>query len=319
MVHAVEAQAVTRVFDSKAKQKVTALDGVDLEVKEGELFGLLGPNGAGKTTLIKIMCTLLLPTSGSVKVLGHDVVDDFQAIRPRINMVSGGETSGYGLLTVRENLWMFSQFYGIPGKEARRRIDEVLEQFGLLDKGDSKVRAISTGQRKKMNVARGFITDPDLLFLDEPTLGLDVSASFVVREYIRRWLHEKKGRTILLTTHYMAEAEDMCERVAIIDKGKILACDSPNNLKRSVRESARFGIEVEGDGAQWQPQVAGLISAAWSCKEGRRLLTISLEQEDTLTDVLLQLRDRREVVLSINKEEPTLEEAFVSIVKGGSA
>ncbi len=319
MVHAVEAQAVTRVFDSKAKQKVTALDGVDLEVKEGELFGLLGPNGAGKTTLIKIMCTLLLPTSGSVKVLGHDVVDDFQAIRPRINMVSGGETSGYGLLTVRENLWMFSQFYGIPGKEARRRIDEVLEQFGLLDKGDSKVRAISTGQRQKMNVARGFITDPDLLFLDEPTLGLDVSASFVVREYIRRWLHEKKGRTILLTTHYMAEAEDMCERVAIIDKGKILACDSPNNLKRSVRESARFGIEVEGDGAQWQPQVAGLISAAWSCKEGRRLLTISLEQEDTLTDVLLQLRDRREVVLSINKEEPTLEEAFVSIVKGGSA
>ncbi|MEI6796463.1 MAG: ABC transporter ATP-binding protein, partial [Methanomassiliicoccales archaeon] len=217
MVHAVEAQAVTRVFDSKAKQKVTALDGVDLEVKEGELFGLLGPNGAGKTTLIKIMCTLLLPTSGSVKVLGHDVVDDFQAIRPRINMVSGGETSGYGLLTVRENLWMFSQFYGIPGKEARRRIDEVLEQFGLLDKGDSKVRAISTGQRQKMNVARGFITDPDLLFLDEPTLGLDVSASFVVREYIRRWLHEKKGRTILLTTHYMAEAEDMCERVAIID------------------------------------------------------------------------------------------------------
>ena len=319
MVHAVEAQAVTRVFDSKAKQKVTALDGVDLEVKEGELFGLLGPNGAGKTTLIKIMCTLLLPTSGSVKVLGHDVVDDFQAIRPRINMVSGGETSGYGLLTVRENLWMFYQFYGIPGKEARRRIDEGLEQFGLLDKGDSKVRAISTGQRQKMNVARGFITDPDLLFLDEPTLGLDVSASFVVREYIRRWLHEKKGRTILLTTHYMAEAEDMCERVAIIDKGKILACDSPNNLKRSVRESARFGIEVEGDGAQWQPQVAGLISAAWSCKEGRRLLTISLEQEDTLTDVLLQLRDRREVVLSINKEEPTLEEAFVSIVKGGSA
>lgn len=318
MVHAVEAQAVTRVFDSKAKQRVTALDGVDLEVKEGELFGLLGPNGAGKTTLIKIMCTLLLPTSGRVKVLGHDVADDFHAIRPRINMVSGGETSGYGLLTVRENLWMFSQFYGIPGKEARRRIDEVLDQFGLLEKGDSKVRTISTGQRQKMNVARGFITDPDLLFLDEPTLGLDVSASFVVRDHIRHWLREKKGRTILLTTHYMAEAEDMCQRVAIIDKGKILACDSPNNLKRSVRESARFGIEVEGDGAPWQPQVDGLITAVWSCKEGRRLLTVSLEQEDTLTDVLLQLRERKEVVLSINKEEPTLEEAFVSIVKGGA-
>jgi ABC-2 type transport system ATP-binding protein len=316
MVHAVEAQGVTRVFDSKAK-KVTALDGVDLEVREGELFGLLGPNGAGKTTLIKIMCTLLLPTSGSVKVLGHNVVDDFQAIRPRINMVSGGETSGYGLLTVRENLWMFSQFYGIPGKEAKRRIDEVLEQFGLLDKGDSKVRAISTGQRQKMNVARGFITDPDLLFLDEPTLGLDVSASFVVREYIRHWLHEKKGRTILLTTHYMAEAEDMCERVAIIDKGKILACDTPNNLKRSVRESARFAVEVEGVAEQWQPQVEGLISSTWSCKEGRSLLTVSLEKEDTLTDVLLQLRDRKQVVLSINKEEPTLEEAFVSIVRGG--
>jgi ABC-2 type transport system ATP-binding protein len=317
MVHAVEAQAVTRVFDSKAKNKITALDGVDLEVKEGELFGLLGPNGAGKTTFIKIMCTLLLPTSGTVKVLGHDVVDDFQAIRPRINMVSGGETSGYGLLTVRENLWMFSQFYGIPGKEAHKRIDETLAQFDLLDKADSKVRAISTGQRQKMNVARGFITDPDLLFLDEPTLGLDVSASFVVREYIRKWLHEKKGRTILLTTHYMAEAEDMCERVAIIDKGRILACDTPANLKRSVRESARFSLEVEGDAAPWQPQVAGLISATWSRTEGRRLLTVSLEKEDALTDVLLQLRDRKEVVLGINKEEPTLEEAFVSIVSGG--
>jgi ABC-2 type transport system ATP-binding protein len=316
MVHAVEARAVRRVFDSKSKSKVVALDGVDLDVREGELFGLLGPNGAGKTTLIKIMCTLLLPTSGTVQVLGHDVVDDFHAIRPRINMVSGGETSGYGLLTVRENLWMFSQFYGIPGKEAHRRIEETLAQFDLLEKADSKVRAISTGQRQKMNVARGFITDPDLLFLDEPTLGLDVSASFVVREHIRKWLHEKKGRTILLTTHYMAEAEDMCERVAIIDKGRILACDTPANLKRSVRESARFCLEVEGDAAPWEPRVPGLISATWSRAEGRRLLTVSLETEDALTDVLLQLRDREEVVLSINKEEPTLEEAFVSIVGG---
>ena len=136
----------------------------------------------------------MLPSSGSAKVLGYDVVREAAKIRPRINMVSGGETSGYGLLTVRENLWMFSQFYGIPGKEAKATIDDLLVKFDLLDKGDAKVRTISTGQRQKMNVVRGFVTDPDLLYLDEPTLGLDVNASLIIREHLRSWVKGNKGR-----------------------------------------------------------------------------------------------------------------------------
>src|SRR5256714_7933577 len=183
MSYAVETRDLSRVFAGKKKRRfrrpkeneehlgpVTALDGVSIQIREGELFGMLGPNGAGKTTLIKILATLLLPTSGQAFVAGHDVAKDPFPIRQRINMVSGGETSGYGLLTARENVWMFSQFYGVPSKVSKGRIDELMHTFGLWDKRDAKVRMLSTGQRQKMNMIRGFVTDPDILFLDEPTL-----------------------------------------------------------------------------------------------------------------------------------------------------
>src|SRR3989442_2616922 len=213
---AVETQGLTRVFSQRRKLlrrknsengeslgPVTALDRVDLEIREGELFGLLGPNGAGKTTLIKILCTLLLPTTGVAKVAGFDVAKDPFQIRTRINMVSGGETSGYGLLTTRENVWMFSQFYGVPSKVAKARVDELLHTFGLWEKRDAKVRTLSSGQRQKMNMVRGFVTDPSILFLDEPTLGLDVNASRVIREYVMNWVRQNRVKTVLLTTHYM--------------------------------------------------------------------------------------------------------------------
>src|SRR5467141_1705636 len=219
MSYAVETRNLTRIFAGKKRRRqrrkgtaeevdegsgpVTALDGVSLEIKEGELFGMLGPNGAGKTTLIKILCTLLLPTSGQAWVAGHDISKDPFPIRERINMVSGGETSGYGLLTTRENIWMFSQFYGVPSKVAKARIDELFKTFGLWDKRDAKVRTLSSGQRQKMNMVRGFVTDPDILFLDEPTLGLDVNAARVIRDYVTNWVRSQEGKTVLLTTHYM--------------------------------------------------------------------------------------------------------------------
>ena len=154
----------------------TALDGVNLEVRPGELFGLLGPNGAGKTTLIKILTTLLAPTAGSAKVDGLDVVTEADGVRPRINMVSGGESSGYGILNVRENLWLFARIYGVPTAVANERIEKMLSVVGLADKATARISHLSTGQRQKMNFCRGFITDPKILFLDEPTLGLDVTS-----------------------------------------------------------------------------------------------------------------------------------------------
>src|SRR5574341_930304 len=224
--------------------ELVALSGVNLEVPRGEFFGLLGPNGAGKTTLIKILVTLLAPTSGRAFVAGYDVANEPHLVRPRINMVSGGEASGYGLLTVRENLWMFSQFYGLDSKEANQRITELLTLVSLQDRMNTKSSDLSTGLRQKMNIVRGFLTDPEVLFLDEPTLGLDVGASRDVRKFIRAWLDKDHRRTLLLTTHYMVEADELCDRVAIINQGRVLACDTPAALKQRLQKDALFEITV---------------------------------------------------------------------------
>ncbi len=319
MVPAVEVKELTRVFGSKkGKEPLVALDKVDLSVEEGELFGLLGPNGAGKTTLIKILATLLLPSSGSVKVLGHDVENEAQAIRPRINMVSGGETSGYGLLTVRENLWMFSQFYGVPGKEAHRRIDEMLKIFDLDDKADAKVRTISTGQRQKMNVVRGFVTNPDLIFLDEPTLGLDVNASIAIRNYIRHWVKDTPGRTVLLTTHYMAEADTMCDRVAVIDRGRILACDTPRNLRRLVGGSSVFTVSTSPfPGYEDIGVLTGVKGYEGTATSNSVKMRFSLEDESVIADVVSYVTTRGGKILSLSKEEATLEDVFIQMVGRG--
>lgn len=241
---AIETTALVRTYSRPKKRWAkpdptkpavfTALAGVDLQVNQGELFGLLGPNGAGKTTLIKILTTLLAPTSGTARVLGYDVVAQSHAVKPRINMVSGGETSGYGILTVKENLWLFARIYGVANDLIQERVNRMLRVVDLQDKADSRISHLSTGQRQKMNFCRGFITDPDVLFLDEPTLGLDVTAARAVRAFIREWLAEKPTRTVLLTTHYMAEADELCDRLAIIEKGQVKACDTPNTLKRRV-------------------------------------------------------------------------------------
>src|SRR5512137_2007386 len=224
--------------------RLVALNDINLEIQPGELFGLLGPNGAGKTTLIKILTTLLAPTTGRAWVSGYDVTDEPEEVRPRINMVSGGEASGYGLLTVRENLWMFSQFYGLPSAVANQNIKHLLEVVGLTDRMNTKSSDLSTGLRQKMNIVRGFMTDPDVLFLDEPTLGLDVGASREVRQFIRSWVDDNPTRTLMLTTHYMVEADELCDRVAIINQGRVLACDSPSNLKRNLQQEAIFRLEV---------------------------------------------------------------------------
>ncbi|MGH2435668.1 MAG: ABC transporter ATP-binding protein, partial [bacterium] len=174
---AIETQDLVRTYRTKRAPgspqgtSVTALDGITLDVPREEFFGLLGPNGAGKTTLIKVLVTLLLPTSGRAKVSGLDVVTQAQQVRELISMVSGGEHSGYGLLTVREQLWMFSQFYGIPTRIALARIDELLKVVGLFEERNRRVSALSTGMRQKMNLVRGLVPDPEILFLDEPTVG----------------------------------------------------------------------------------------------------------------------------------------------------
>lgn len=323
MRHAVETQALTRVFKPKKKKEgrvVTALDSVDLRIERGELFGVLGPNGAGKTTLLKILSTLLLPTSGKAYVAGFDVEKDLVDVRRRINMVSGGETSGYGLLTVRENLWMFSQFYGVRSKEAHERIDNLLARFGLEEKDKEKVRTLSTGQRQKMNVIRGFVTNPEIIFLDEPTLGLDVNAARTVRNFVMDWIEEDRERTVLLTTHYMMEADELCNRIAIIDNGRILACDSPENLKKLVKMNSTLTLVVAGlKDVNGFDSIEGMSSFSSSKDVEGSVTTLRfvLEDESPVSDIVSTVVSQGSKILSLQKTEPTLEDVFIKLVGRG--
>jgi ABC-2 type transport system ATP-binding protein len=322
--YAIETKELGRVYkirgnkkESKIRKELVALEEVNLNVERGELFGLLGPNGAGKTTLIKILTTLLAPTSGWARVAGHDVIQNPNLVRPLINMVSGGESSGYGLLTVRENLWMFSQFYGLASKEANERIVELLRMVGLEDRIHTKSSDLSTGLRQKMNIVRGFLTDPAVLFLDEPTLGLDVGASRDVRKLIRGWLDANKSRTLLLTTHYMVEAEELCDRVAIINKGRVLACDTPANLKRNLQRDAIFEIETSRLNGLTRPTIENLSEvrqAVLTEIEGGAKLEIALVEESALASVINMLTQRDIKVMRLSKREPTLEDVFMELV-----
>jgi ABC-2 type transport system ATP-binding protein len=322
---ALRTEKLTRTYRRSKKARAAegvagdliALDGVDIEVKQGELFGLLGPNGAGKTTLIKILTTLLAPTSGSAWVDGLDIVTEAKAIRPRINMVSGGESCGYGVLNVRENLWLFTQIYGVSSADARERIEKMLKVVDLQDKAATKVSHLSTGQRQKMNFCRGFITDPKILFLDEPTLGLDVNAARSIRKFIRQWLAEKPERTLLLTTHYMMEADELCDRLAIIDKGKVLACDTPANLKRRVQAYPIFELSLaDGDKLEFS-DVPGVHQATTTYGPTSTNLKLSLLEESAIGAAVQRVVERGAKILSLKKVEPTLEDVFIELVGHG--
>lgn len=334
----IDVRNVTRVFETKNKPPFYALRDANLQVEQGELFGLLGPNGAGKSTLIKILSTLLLPTSGTARVAGFDVVHEADRVRRSINMVSGGEHSGYGILTVRESLWLFAQFHGVPTREAKRRIDEMLDVVGLAQAADTRINKLSTGMRQKMNFVRGFLNDPTVLFLDEPTLGLDVETARVLRDYLKQWMKEKPGRTILLTTHYMAEADELCDRLAIIEGGRILTCDTPANLKRMMQDEVVLKMEISpalpsngalvGAGATTSADTtsdANGLAAFASLPgvlavvpepphNGTQQLTWRLQDDGAIASIINALQQADVRIVRLEKSDPTLEDVFMRLV-----
>jgi len=299
---------------------VKALDDVNIRIRTGELFGLLGPNGAGKTTLIKILCTLLLPTSGSAYVRGHNVAKEANCVRKIINMVTGGETPGYGILTVAENLWFFSQLYGIRGDIAKRRVKELLETVGLSDQGKTRMNRLSSGMKQRLNVARGFINDPEVLFLDEPTLGLDVLSAKHIRGYIRNWVNTQPEKTVLMTTHYMAEADELCDRVGIIHEGRIVACDKPSSLKAMVRDKTVFQFDIAGSGDYTKLKaVKGVVGLSWThhIESDTSTLKVVLSDQAVASEIESALRTSGSRILSITTPEPTLEDVFIHLVGKG--
>jgi len=317
---AVETKALRRVYRT-ARQEVVALDGVDLRVARGERFGVLGPNGAGKTTLIKILVTLLLPSSGAAFVDGLNVVSQSRELRHRIAMVSGGENVGFGMLKVKEQLWMFSQFYGMPSKPAKRRIDELLERLGLSEAADRRVSGLSSGMRQKMNLIRGLITNPRILFLDEPTVALDVGAARDVRDEVRRWMAEDPTRTVILTTHYMMEADELCDRVAIVNRGRIVAQGTPAELKQQVQQNAIVDLQLSPGNRLLDAlrTVEGVAGASVSEQDGIDRFSLLLSNDAALGGVMRIVEASGRQIRGVQKREPTLEDAFVKLVGRGMA
>jgi ABC-2 type transport system ATP-binding protein len=224
---AIETTGLTKRFGD-----LVAVDAVDLAIPEGEVFALLGPNGAGKTTFISMLCTLVKPSSGTARVAGHDIVTEGLAVRKNIGIVFQ-EPSVDDLLSGRENLQLHSMLYGVPRREISGRIEAMLAIVGLSERGDDRVRTYSGGMRRRLEIARGLIHEPRILFLDEPTLGLDPASRQAVWGYVRE-LRRRAGTTIILTTHYMEEADSLAQRVGIIDRGRIVELGTPDELKRKV-------------------------------------------------------------------------------------
>jgi ABC-2 type transport system ATP-binding protein len=328
-MEAIECENLRRVFltsqgrlSFRKRKEIIALDAVDFSVKEGELFGLLGPNGAGKTTTTRILCTLLLPTSGTGRVMGYDVVNQARKVQELVNMVAGGERMLYFRLTARENLGYFAELYDVPREEVKPRIDELLELVGLSERQDEPVERFSKGMKQRLQIARGLINDPQVILLDEPTLGLDVHIARDLRQFIQDELVKKKGKTVLLTTHYLYEAEAICDRIAFLNKGKVIAIDTPHNLKRMSRR----GIFVEILVSFMQEDVrSSLLSLPGvrnvSAAEKHELpgetpserIVVTIDQETTIPKIMNALTESRTKILSLSVREPSLEDIFIEM------
>src|SRR5215211_5560048 len=221
---------------------VEAVRGVSFAIEQGELFGLLGPNGAGKTTTIKMLITLLIPTKGTARVLGYDVVKDAREVRKRIGYVFGGERGVYERLSGYDNLRYFAELYGVPPREIRPRIDALLELVGLKGREQERAEGYSRGMKQRLHIARGLLHDPPVVFLDEPTIGLDPVGARELRATIASLADA--GKTILLTTHYMFEADSLCDRIAVINRGQIVAEGTPTHLKGRVQAGSLGEVDV---------------------------------------------------------------------------
>ncbi len=323
-MHTIEVSKLRRTFKSsmgvlnRKTKTITAVDSISFEVKAGELFGLLGPNGAGKTTTVKMLTTLLIPSGGSAHVAGMDVVRDAEKIRPRIGFIFGGERGLYWRLSGEDNLRYFASLYYVDPQVAKKRIPYLLELVKLEDRGKEKVEGYSRGMKQRLHIARALIHDPEILFLDEPTIGLDPVGARELRLAVLGLQSEKK--TILLTTHYMFEADALCQRIAVINHGKIIAMDTPGNLKRIVKDLSIVELETFGVAAE-------VIN---KMKELPFVESVTIDNRDQRQNILVQTPIGPEAVPELMKtlegvrigrvsiREPTLEDAYVRLVGGSS-
>jgi ABC-2 type transport system ATP-binding protein len=293
---------------------VEAVRGVDFAVAEGELFGLLGPNGAGKTTTIKMLITLLIPTKGSASVLGFDVVKDAREVRRRIGYVFGGERGVYERLSGYDNLRYFAELYGVEPDKIKPRIEYLLELVGLKGREQERTEGYSRGMKQRLHIARGLLHDPPVVFLDEPTIGLDPVGARELRATIASLADA--GKTILLTTHYMFEADALCDRLAVINQGEIVAQGTPRDLKREVGEGTVVEVEVFGvpEGTVERVRaIDGVTAVAVEEREQAQVLAVQIRADAELTQPILGALDGASVG-RVSRREPTLEDVYVTLV-----
>jgi ABC-2 type transport system ATP-binding protein len=317
VIEAIELRRTYRTTTGVVRRRpleVEAVRGVSFSVERGELFGLLGPNGAGKTTTIKMLITLLLPTQGQARVLGHDVVREPREVRKRIGYVFGGDRGLYERLSALDNLRYFAELYGVSGRDGRRRVDEVLELVGLSGRERERVEGYSRGMRQRLHIARGILHDPEVVFLDEPTIGVDPVGARELRALMANLI--AAGKTVLLTTHYMFEADELCDRIAVIAKGRILGHGTPAELKARVTEGRVTEIEVFGIEAAAIERirtVEGVTAVTVEERDQRQLLVVQSAGDRELAHALLGHLDGASVG-RVTTREPTLEDAYVALV-----
>jgi ABC-2 type transport system ATP-binding protein len=299
------------------KAMFTAVNGVDLQIERGEIFGLLGPNGAGKSTTIRMLCTLLEPTSGSAQVNGFDIVKQANDVRRSLGTVLAGERSIYWKLTGRENLEYFAALYHIPQPIAKKRVEELIERMELKERANELVEKYSTGMRQRIAISKALLARPPILLLDEPTLGLDPQAARRVRELVTELKQE--GHTILLTTHYMEEADQLSDRIGIIDTGRVIALDTPEGLKRRIDQREIIHLELTG----WHADLADKLRSI----SGIEQLTTHQQGEADLWEVNLHAQNSRTTLprivesisgngtrlVNMNVLKPSLEDVFIHL------
>jgi ABC-2 type transport system ATP-binding protein len=305
---AIEISHLRKVFGDLA-----AVDDVSFSVKKGEIFGLLGPNGAGKSTIIRMLCTLTRPTGGKASVAGYDIVRQDSKVRQHIGLVSE-KMIMYDQLTARENLKLFGKLYNIPKERLDKKINELLSFVRMEKWADHKIDTFSTGMKQRINVIRALVNDPEILFLDEPTLGLDPQSTAEIRELTRR-INAENGTTIILTTHIMFEADVLCKRIGIIDHGKIVALDSPSNLKKLISGSdvSAFEIEIGNLAPQMMESLQTLGSVKSLVQEDPTHLLVRAKGDDAFDGIVDSLRKNGAKVRMVKNLEPSLEDVFLHL------
>jgi ABC-2 type transport system ATP-binding protein len=318
MEEAITCVELQREFVSRAiiggKRTTKALQGIDLHVPRGSVFGLLGPNGAGKTTTVRILSTLLTPTAGTAAVLGYDVMRDTAEVRRNIGFVLGGDRGLYGRLSGKENLEYFAALHHMEPRFATQRAEELLETVGLFERRHDKVETYSRGMKQRLHIARGLLTDPEVVFMDEPTIGLDPQVAQEVRAIIPQL--RERGKTVLLTTHYMFEADVLCDQLALIDRGRIVAEGSPGEIKRRVSRLSVVEIQLRTlpPGLIAQIEAIKGVSSATSTQDGLlQRVIVHAEPDAGAREQITALVDD-EIVESVLERDPTLEEAYLRIL-----